>query len=159
MNLLRQNFINFPILLFCGAGCGLFPACLLAAVPDKLVVLTFDDSVASHYSVVRPLLKRYGFSATFYITEGFSFLTNKQDYMTWEQIAELHRDGFEIGNHTRDHMSVNARNLDKLREQIEAINARYVEQGIPRPGSFAYPGNAIHPGALPILQRLGIRFA
>jgi peptidoglycan/xylan/chitin deacetylase (PgdA/CDA1 family) len=45
----------------------------LEAVPDKLVVLTFDDSVASHYTVVRPLLKRYGFGATFFITEGFSF--------------------------------------------------------------------------------------
>ena len=91
MNLLRRNFINFPILLFCGAGCGLFPGCLFAAVPDKLVVLTFDDSVASHYSVVRPLLKRYGFSATFFITEGISFLTNKQDYMDY-----LHRNGYRV---------------------------------------------------------------
>src|SRR5436190_22171938 len=91
MNLLRRNFINFPILLFCGAGCGLFPGCLFAAVLDKLVVLTFDASVASHYSVVRPLLKRYGFSATFFITEGFSFLTNKQDYMDY-----LHRNGYRV---------------------------------------------------------------
>src|SRR6266850_2336971 len=88
----------------------------LEPIPDKLVVLTFDDSKASHYTVVRPLLKQYGFSATFFITEGFSFRTNKKDYMTWEQIAELHRDGFEIGNHTRDHMGVNARNLDQLTE-------------------------------------------
>jgi peptidoglycan/xylan/chitin deacetylase (PgdA/CDA1 family) len=122
-------------------------------------VLTFDDSVASHYSVVRPLLKQYGFSATFFISEGFSFRTNKKDYMTWEQIAELHRDGFEIGNHTRDHMGVNARDLDQLTGQLEAINARCLEHGIPRPISFAYPGNAIHPDAIPVLQRLGIRFA
>ena len=73
---------------------------------DKEVVLTFDDSVASHHAVVRPILKRYGFGATFFITEGFSFPTNKQDYMTWAQIAELHRDGFEIGNHTRNHLAV-----------------------------------------------------
>src|SRR5258706_1643942 len=79
------------------------PAQALEPVPDKLAVLTFDDSVASHYSVVRPILKRLGFRATFFITEGFSFQTNKKDCMTWEQIAELHRDGFEIGNHTRDH--------------------------------------------------------
>ena len=131
----------------------------LEPVPDKLVVLTFDDSVASHHSVVRPILKRYGFGATFFITEGFSFRTNKQDYMTWEQIAELHRDGFEIGNHTRDHLSVSARSLGQLHEQIEAINVRCAEHGIPRPVSFGYPGNAIVPGALPILKGLGIRFA
>ena len=110
----------------------------LEAVPDKLVVLTFDDAVASHHSVVRPLLKRYGFGATFFITEGFSFRTNKQDYMTWEQIAQLHKDGFEIGNHTRDHISVSARTLPQLREQIEAINVRCAEHGIPMPISFGY---------------------
>src|SRR5947207_5333726 len=159
MNRSWQNGMNLASLLAYAALCEALLGRVHAAVPDKLVVLTFDDSVASHYSVVRPLLKKYGFSATFFITEGFSFRANKQDYMTWEQIAELNRDGFEIGNHTRDHLSVNARNLDKLTEQIEAINARCVEQGIPRPTSFAYPGNAIHPGALPSLQRLGIRFA
>ncbi|MSU61483.1 MAG: polysaccharide deacetylase family protein [Pedosphaera sp.] len=128
-------------------------------VPDKLVVLTFDDSVSSHHSVVRPILKRLGFGATFFITEGFSFRTNKQDYMTWEQIAELHRDGFEIGNHTRDHLSVTRETLGRLREQVEAINARCAEHGIPRPVSFGYPGNAIVPEAIPILRELGFKFA
>ncbi len=153
-----QQFVWLAV-LFIYVSLGETPSCLAAAVPDKLVVLTFDDSVASHYSVVRPLLKQYGFSATFFITESFSFRTNKKDYMTWEQIAELHRDGFEIGNHTRDHMAVNGRNLDQLTGQLEAINAQCLEHGIPRPISFAYPGNAIHPDALPILQGLGIRFA
>src|SRR5262245_41933499 len=68
----------------------------LLPIPDKLVVLTFDDAKASHYTVVRPLLKRYGFGATFFISEGFSFPSNKTDYLTWEQIARLHQDGFEI---------------------------------------------------------------
>src|SRR5262245_18640440 len=90
----------------------------LEPVPDKLVVLTFGDSGASQVPVVRPILKRLGFGATFFITEGFSFPTNKQDYMTWEQIAQLHRDGFEIGNHTRDHLGVLEGTLGKLREQV-----------------------------------------
>src|SRR6266850_2867436 len=124
------------------------PRSPLQPVPDKLVVLTFDDSKASHYNVVRPLLKQYAFGATFFITEGFSFKTNKEDYMTWEQIAELNRDGFEIGNHTRDHLGVSSRTVNRLREQVEAINTRCVEHGIPRPTSFGYPGNAIVPEAL-----------
>jgi len=128
-------------------------------VPDKLVVLTFDDSKASHYTVVRPLLKQYGFGATFFITEGFTFNTNKSDYLTWEQIAELHRDGFEIGNHTRDHMGVSKANLPRLREQVEAINDRCAAHGIPRPVSFAYPGNAIDPGAIALVDQLGFWFA
>lgn len=136
-------------------------SCLRAAepVPDRLVALTFDDSVRSQYTVVRPLLKRLGFGATFFISEGFSFPTNKQDYMTWEQIAELHKDGFEIGNHTRDHLAVSSRTLGQLREQIEAINQRCAEHGITRPVSFGYPGNGIQVEALPILANLGFKFA
>ena len=138
---------------------GMIPVGALEAIPDKLVVLTFDDSKASHYTVVRPLLKKYGFGATFFITEGFSFHTNKDDYLTWEQIAQLHRDGFEIGNHTRDHKSVSKANLAALRDQVDAINTQCAAHGIPKPTSFAYPGNAVDPGALPILEELGFRFA
>ena len=56
------------------------------------MVLTFDDSAKSHYTVVRPLLKEYGFGATFFITEGFDFKVNKKDYVTWEQITKLHEE-------------------------------------------------------------------
>ena len=142
------------------------PASALEAIPDKVVVLTFDDSVRSHHEVVRPILKKHGFGATFFITEGWDFATNKEHYMTWEQIAELHRDGFEIGNHTRDHMGLNPKNpaalkkqLARLPEQLAAINARCREHGIPRPVSFAYPGNGWSPEAYPILREAGIRFA
>jgi len=131
-------------------------------IPDKLVVLTFDDSKASHYTVVRPLLKKYGFGATFFITEGFTFRTNKEDYLTWDQIRELHSDGFEIGNHTRDHKGVSAAALPALREQVEAINSQFAAHGVPAPVSFAYPGNAIEPSArqaLEVLTELGFRFA
>jgi peptidoglycan/xylan/chitin deacetylase (PgdA/CDA1 family) len=131
----------------------------LEPIPDKLVVLTFDDSKASHYTIVRPLLKKHGFGATFFITEGFTFSINKDDYLTWEQIAELDRDGFEIGNHTRDHMGLSRANLPKAKEQIEAINAQCAAHGIRRPTSFAYPGNAIDPEAIPLLASLGFRFA
>jgi peptidoglycan/xylan/chitin deacetylase (PgdA/CDA1 family) len=131
----------------------------LEPIPDKLVVLTFDDSAKSHYTTVRPILKRYGFGATFFITEGFDFPTNKSDYMTWQEIAELHRDGFEIGNHTRDHLSMTKNNVVQLGEQVEAINRQCIANGIPRTTSFAYPGNSISPDALPILNKLGIRFA
>lgn len=134
-------------------------ALAIEPVPDKLVVLTFDDASKSHFTVARPLLKKYGFGATFFVTEGFDFTTNKRDYMSWQEIAQLHRDGFEIGNHTRDHRSVVAETLDQLPLQIESINNRCAEYGIAKPISFAYPGNANTKDALSQLRALGIQFA
>lgn len=131
----------------------------LEPLPDKVVVLTFDDSVRSQFTNVRPLLKKFGFHATFFITEGFDFKTNKQDYMTWDQIKTLNDDGFEIGNHTRDHVGITEKTLPQVREQLEAINEECRKHGIPKPVSFAYPGNAFHVDALPVLASMGIEFA
>jgi peptidoglycan/xylan/chitin deacetylase (PgdA/CDA1 family) len=135
------------------------PAFTLEPIPDKLVVLTFDDSAKSHYTVARPILQKYKFGATFFITEGFDFPTNKKDYMTWEEIAQLHKDGFEIGNHTRDHKGVTDKTLQDLPAQLRGINAQCNKHGIPEPTSFAYPGNAITKEALAVLKDHGIRFA
>jgi peptidoglycan/xylan/chitin deacetylase (PgdA/CDA1 family) len=131
----------------------------LEPIPDRLVVLTFDDASKSHATVAAPLLLKYKFGATFFVTEGFDFPTNKKDYMTWDEIAKLHKDGFEIGNHTLDHKGVTEKTVADLAAQIRGINARCKEHGIPQPTSFAYPGNAIVKDALPVLKDLGIKFA
>lgn len=149
------------VLALCGALVVLTvtAAPALEPIPDRLVVLTFDDSVRSHFTHVRPLLLERGFGATFFITEGFEFRTNKQDYMTWEQIAQLHQDGFEIGNHTRDHLAISADKVNQLPEQLEAIRTECLRHGIPAPSSFAYPGNVTTPEALAVLADHGILFA
>jgi peptidoglycan/xylan/chitin deacetylase (PgdA/CDA1 family) len=128
-------------------------------VPDKLVALTFDDSVVSHATFVGPLLKKHGFGATFFITEGFEFLTDKTNYMTWEQIRKLHADGFEIGNHTRRHAAVPRQTPAALAADVEYIEQQCAQVGIPRPVSFCYPGYATNAAAVTLLRERGYRFA
>src|ERR1700733_13647252 len=154
----RAQTLRAGVLAFLATFC-VAAALAREPIPDRLVVLTFDDSVKSHFTIVRPILLAHKFRATFFITEGFNFKTDKQNYMTWEEIAHLYRDGFEIGNHTRDHMLISQKNLGRLKGQVEAINNRCAEFGLPRPTVFASPGNGIDPGALPILKSLGFKFA
>ena len=135
------------------------PVAVRKAIPDRLAVLTFDDSAKSHYTVVRPLLKEYEFGATFFITEGFDFKENKKDYMTWEQIRELHEDGFEIGNHTRDHLGITEMTVGQLPQQLDGISQQCKMHGIPVPVTFAWPGNALTPAAFDTLKNRGILFA
>ena len=72
-------------------------------IPDKLIVLTFDDGCASGYTVVAPILKSMGFNGSFYVCDFDSFKTRKDWYLTWRQMIELDSKGFEIGNHTMGH--------------------------------------------------------
>lgn len=135
------------------------PKAAAPAVPDKLVVLTFDDSVASHATFVAPLLKKHGFGATFFITEGFEFTKDKVHYMTWEQIKALHTDGFEIGNHTKNHTGVKGQALLALSADIEYIETQCAANGIPRPTSFCYPGYQVSDAAIKVLRERGYTFA
>lgn len=151
--------IVIAIVVILAVPSGGTPGIAVEPIPDKLIVLTFDDSVKSHFTVARPILLQYKFGATFFITEGFEFPTNKRDYMTWDEIAQLHRDGFEIGNHTRDHLNLTVDNLGQLPQQLAAINEQCEKYGIPKTVTFAYPGNSLAPGALPVLREQGILFA
>ena len=131
----------------------------LHPIPDGLVVLTFDDGNKSDYTYVGPLLKRYGFGATFFITEGLNFLNNKAHYVTWEEVRALHEDGFEIGNHTRHHKNVNTQSRAELLADLIHIDNRCEEYGIPVPETFGYPGDSHGPEAVEVLMKKGVRFA
>ena len=55
------------------AGTALSRAGELLPVPDRLIVLTFDDGNKSDVEFVAPLLKRYGFGATFFVSDSDPF--------------------------------------------------------------------------------------
>jgi peptidoglycan/xylan/chitin deacetylase (PgdA/CDA1 family) len=115
----RSGRIGFPtiVLLLEGILCS---RASMAGPPmrERVVVLTFDDASRSHATFVAPLLKKYGFGATFFICEfPPDFATDKTKYMTWKQIRSLHDMGFEIANHTRTHTHV-----DKM-SKCELIDA------------------------------------
>lgn len=128
-------------------------------IPDKLVVLTFDDGCKSQATFVGPLLKRYGFGATFYITEGLNFLTNKDAYMTWEEVRGLHDAGFEIGNHTRHHRNVTQQSAAELHADLEHIDAQCAAYGISQSTTFCYPGYSHGAAAVAVLAEYGFAFA
>ena len=129
-------------------------------VPDKLVVLTFDDAVRSHYTTVAPLLERFGFGATFFVTEfpqpPFSDTTL---YMTWAQIGELNRRGFEVANHTWKHTHVTRMDQARFVEELRYVEEKLRSLGAPHPESFAYPAYVYNADAVRTLRERGYTFA
>lgn len=102
-------------------------------IPDKLVVLTFDDGCSTHATYVAPLLKSLGFGGSFYVCTLPNFEKRKDWYMTWDQMKAMARDGFEIGNHTRNHEVGSGMGpyLDMEREMMK--------NGLPKPTTQAWP--------------------
>jgi peptidoglycan/xylan/chitin deacetylase (PgdA/CDA1 family) len=91
-------------------------------IPPKTVVLTFDDAVKTHLTVVAPLLKELGFRATFFITP--KWMDDPQYFLTWSEVAKLHQMGFEIGNHSWTHANFGtAESGAKLGAELELVEA------------------------------------
>ena len=128
-------------------------------IPDKIVILTFDDATASQYSIVAPLLKKFGFGATFYICEFPPHFQDTTKYMNWRQIKELDKMGFEIANHTRDHKGPGKQTADQFREELEYIEHKCDSMKIRHPVTFAYPGYDLNRQAIDNLKEKGYLFA
>ncbi len=75
--------------LISGAACG-----------ERPVAITFDDGRESDYTLALPILKSFGFKATFFVTTGW---TGTQGYMSEEQIRGLANSGMTIGSHGVTH--------------------------------------------------------
>jgi len=129
-------------------------------VPDRLVVLTFDDAALTHATYVAPLLRKYGFGATFFVCEFREPpFADKSKYMSWAQIRQLHRWGFEVGSHTLTHRHVNKMTESELTAELDSLEGRCRAHHIPRPVTFAYPGYDTSPRALPVLRAKGYQLA
>jgi peptidoglycan/xylan/chitin deacetylase (PgdA/CDA1 family) len=127
-------------------------------IPDKTVVLTFDDAVKSQIEFVAPLLEQMGFSATFFISH--AWMDDKEHFLSWEDVADLHRRGFEIGNHTWTHAVLDKPEQGaKLGAELQMIDDALARVGVPKPICFAWPGDNFGPEAIEQLQLHGIRLA
>ncbi len=121
-------------------------------LPDKIVVLTFDDASQSHYSYVAPLLKKYGFGATFYVCEYPPDFSDTLKYMSWYDIKQLSDMGFEIGNHGWHHARIDHLSNDSLKSEMRYIERKCDTLKIPKPTSMAYPGFVSDATKIPVLN-------
>lgn len=103
----------------------------------KFVVITFDDGHYSNYMAAFPLLKKYGFFATFFIVAGW---IGKNFYLSKNQIQEMHRAGMEIGSHGLSHQYLPLLKKKEIVFELEE-SKRILENIIKAPIKlFAYPG-------------------
>lgn len=86
-------------------------------LPEKPIILTFDDGYVDNYTNAFRILQKYGMSGTFFV------LTGKADagdpaYLSWDMIQEMSKAGMDIQLHSRDHLDMRNRSYDWLVFQI-----------------------------------------
>ena len=106
-------------------------------LPPKPIVLTFDDGWKNQYIYAFPLLKKYGFTATFFI---FTNAIGHKNFLSWDQVKEMNDAGMTIGGHTKTHPYLTRISDPTLLEKEISGGKQIIEEHLGHPiDTFAYP--------------------
>jgi peptidoglycan/xylan/chitin deacetylase (PgdA/CDA1 family) len=109
----------------------------ISSFAPKSVAITFDDGTETDLLLAAPILREYGFGATFYITAGW---TGQPGYLSASQLRELSNLGFEIGSHSMTHSYLTDLDDAALRRELVDSKVR-LEQAVGKPVEhFSCPG-------------------
>ena len=127
-----------------------------AALPDKPVILSFDDSQGSQVTEGLPQLIQRNMTATFFC---MTVMLDKPNWLSRDDLRRLADADMTIAAHTYDHNRADRYSgqdwklqFDAPRELLETVIRRPVEH-------FAYPYGAWAPIDFPHLQAAGYRTA
>jgi peptidoglycan/xylan/chitin deacetylase (PgdA/CDA1 family) len=115
-------------------------------LPQKPVMITFDDSRSEHAEIAAPVMDKYGFKGVFFI---MTITYNKKNYMTKDQIAQLSKEGSIIGLHSWDHTMVTKYKTEEDWKKEVADPKDKLEKIVGSPVEYwAYPNGVYdHKGA------------
>lgn len=148
-------------------------------LPEKPIVLTFDDGHYNNYGYLFPLLEKYDMKAVISIVGSYTDKFTKPDeanlnysYLRWKDIKELMDTGrIEFQNHTYNlHSNTGKRIGTKkikgetdehyksiLKDDILKLQQEFEENTNYTPQCFTYPFGEISNSSLDIIKELGFK--
>ncbi|MEY9489607.1 peptidoglycan/xylan/chitin deacetylase (PgdA/CDA1 family) [Streptomyces calvus] len=113
-------------------------------LPERPVLITFDDGYEGVHRHALPVLAEHGFPATVFVTTGW--LRGPYDtgggldtMLDWDQVRELAGAGVEIGGHSHSHPQLDRLDDGRLRAELIRCKEIVSDQLGTVPASFAYP--------------------
>ena len=124
-------------------------------LPEKPIILTFDDGYRDNYENAFPILKAHGMKATFFI------ITDLQDighpaYMTWEMVEEMAAAGMHIEIHTKSHPNLEERSDAYMEEEVGVAQEIIAFHTGVVPYFLTYPGGTYDDKTVEQVEALGL---
>jgi peptidoglycan/xylan/chitin deacetylase (PgdA/CDA1 family)/glycosyltransferase involved in cell wall biosynthesis len=117
-------------------------------VPQRSVVITFDDGYLDNHTYAFPVLRQHKIPATVFLVTGYIGLANEWDerkqlthrpLMSWQQVMELMANGLQIGSHTCTHPTLTAIPASQAKEEITLSRTQLESRLGGQIDLFAYP--------------------
>jgi len=126
-------------------------------LPEKPVMITFDDGYLDNYANAFPSMKKYGFTGTIFLVTGK--IGQDQRFVNWDQVREMQQAGFVFGSHTANHTTLTK--IDATQIETELVESRdEIERQLgQKPRYFAYPTGAYNLQIEQMVRQAGYRAA
>jgi peptidoglycan/xylan/chitin deacetylase (PgdA/CDA1 family) len=137
-----------------------------ASLPPRTVAITFDDCYRDNLAAAR-VLAEHGLPATFFVPTAYLGTDHvfpwdrhlkRMPNLTWEDLHEMHRLGFEIGSHTATHADLGAVSREEATREIVESKAILEDRLGGQVRWLAYPYGGRHnfrSDWLPLLKAAG----
>ncbi len=128
-------------------------------IPKKSVFITIDDAFKSFYNHAFPILKKYGFPFSIFVSTASISDEKNSDFMSWEMLSEVQDNNGLILNHSIDHTSfLNLEEEDIIYQVLTAAKKIKSRLGN-EPLIFSYPYGESSERVENVLKKIGIRAA
>lgn len=130
-------------------------------MPEKPIVLTFDDNYQGFYDYALPLLKENQFPAAIFVHTNFVGNTEgAHPKMTWDTLRELIKDPLiTIGSHTVTHPNLEGMDEFTQRHELEDSKKDLEEQLGIKIDYLAYPEGKYDETSVQLTKELGYTMA
>jgi hypothetical protein len=98
---------------------------------NKLVMMTFGDTLKGQITTAKPVLDKYGFKASFFITcDWVGLQKSKSPRMNWQDISALQNDGQDIESKTMTHRNLSQLSVTDLNFEVSQSKKCLSDHGI-----------------------------
>ena len=115
------------------------------SLPEKPILVTFDDGYASNYEYIFPILKKYNVKVSiFVVTDKIGKEVDGKKYLSWEQCREMQDSGLvEIFSHSKRHVFYDKLPVRMIRDDV-IESYKIIEENLGNKDLkvFAYPYGA-----------------
>ena len=118
-------------------------------LPEKPVILTFDDGYEDNYTTLLPMLEERHMTAVVYMVTNS---IGRKGYLSWNQLRDMQKRGIEIGSHTANHQPLTSLDREKQAEEMKLSKLLMEWNGLKTIYSFSYPNGAYDEGMPELLQ-------
>jgi len=131
------------------------------ALPERALILTFDDGFADFAATAWPEIARRGWPVTVYLPTGFiggvegwrGIASPPRPLMGWDEIAALAREGVDFGGHSVSHPDLDALAPQALEAELAGCRDEIAARTGKPPAHFAPPYGSAGPAVRAAVAR------